>query len=83
MMRWKDAFKRGIKAWHMREKWATVRVKWKRLCKTRNTPHCKTAVKGERAFDTHNSSSVMEVISRRLITCQHQQAKKAENALLR
>ena len=39
MLRLKDAFKRGVKAWHMREKWATAMVKWKCLCKTRNTPH--------------------------------------------
>ena len=33
--RWKVTIRRDIKAWSIREEWATDRAKWKSLCKTR------------------------------------------------
>ena len=34
-LRWKDTIRRDMKAWSIREEWATDRAKWKSLCKTR------------------------------------------------
>ena len=39
--------RRDLKAWNIREEWATDRERWKRLCKTHTTPHRETAAKGE------------------------------------
>ena len=34
-LRWKDTIRRDLKAWKIKEEWATDREKWKGLCKTR------------------------------------------------
>ena len=34
-LRWKDTVRRDMKAWSIREEWATDRERWKSLCKTR------------------------------------------------
>ena len=34
-LRWKDTVKRDMKAWSIKEEWATDREKWRSLCKTR------------------------------------------------
>ena len=34
-LRWKDTVRRDLKAWKIREEWATDREIWKGLCKTR------------------------------------------------
>ena len=34
-LRWKDTVRRDMKAWSIKEEWATDREKWKSLCKTR------------------------------------------------
>ena len=34
-LRWKDTTRRDMKAWSIREEWATDRERWKVLCKTR------------------------------------------------
>ena len=34
-LRWKDTVRRDLKAWNIREEWATYRERWKGLCKTR------------------------------------------------
>ena len=34
-LRWKDTVKRDMKAWRIKEEWATDREKWRSLCKTR------------------------------------------------
>ena len=34
-LRWKDTVRRDLKAWNIREEWATDRERWKGLCKTR------------------------------------------------
>ena len=33
-LRWKDTARRDLKAWNIREEWATDRERWKVLCKT-------------------------------------------------
>ena len=33
-LRWKDTVKRDMKAWSIKEEWATDREKWRSLCKT-------------------------------------------------
>ena len=33
-LRWKDTVRRDLKAWNIREEWATDREQWKGLCKT-------------------------------------------------
>ena len=33
--RWKDTVRRDMKAWSIREEWATDRERWTILCKTR------------------------------------------------
>ena len=33
-LRWKDTVRRGLKAWNIREEWATDRERWKGLCRT-------------------------------------------------
>ena len=50
-LRWKDTVKRDMKAWSIKEEWATDREKWRSLCKTRYggaTPHRETAAKGKK-----------------------------------
>ena len=37
-LRWKDTVRRDLKAWNIREEWATDRERWKGLCKT-HTAH--------------------------------------------
>ena len=44
---WKDTARRDLKAWNIREEWATDRERWKGLCKTRH-PTRETAAKGEK-----------------------------------
>ena len=34
-LRWKDTVRRDLKAWNIREEWATDRDRWKGHCKTR------------------------------------------------
>ena len=34
-LRWYDTIRRDLKAWKIKEEWATDRERWKRLCKTR------------------------------------------------
>ncbi len=34
-LRWKDTVRRDLKAWNIREEWATDRERWEGLCKTR------------------------------------------------
>ena len=34
-LRWKYTTRRDLKAWKIKEEWATDREKWKGLCKTR------------------------------------------------
>ena len=34
-LRWNDTIRRDLKAWKIKEEWATDREKWKGLCKTR------------------------------------------------
>ena len=34
-LRWKDTVRRDLKAWKIKEEWATDRKRWKGLCKTR------------------------------------------------
>ena len=34
-LRWNDTVRRDLKAWNIREKWATERDRWKGLCNTR------------------------------------------------
>ena len=34
-LRWYDTVRRDLKAWKIKEEWATDREGWKRLCKTR------------------------------------------------
>ena len=34
-LRWYDTVRRDLKAWKIKEEWATGRERWKRLCKTR------------------------------------------------
>ena len=34
-LRWKDTVKRDMKAWSIKEEWATDHEKWRSLCKTR------------------------------------------------
>ena len=34
-LRWKDTVRRDLKAWNIREEWATDMERWKGLCKTR------------------------------------------------
>ena len=34
-LRWKDTVRRDLKAWRIREEWATDRERWRSLCKTR------------------------------------------------
>ena len=34
-LRWKDTVRRDLKAWSIREEWATDRERWKSLCKIR------------------------------------------------
>ena len=34
-LRWKDTVGRDMKAWSIKEEWATDRERWKSLCKTR------------------------------------------------
>ena len=46
-LRWKDTIRRDLKAWKIKEEWATDREKWKGLCKTRY-PKLETAAKGEK-----------------------------------
>ena len=46
-LRWKDTIRRDMKAWSIREEWATDRTKWICICKTR-TPHRETAAKGRK-----------------------------------
>ena len=36
-LRWKDTVRRDLKAWKIREEWATDRERWKGLCKTRDS----------------------------------------------
>ena len=38
-LKWNDAVRRNLKAWNIREEWATDRERWKGICKTRYTPH--------------------------------------------
>ena len=35
MLPWKDTVRRDLKAWNIREEWATNRERWKGLCSTR------------------------------------------------
>ena len=35
-LRWKGTVRRDLKAWSIREEWATDRERWKGLCKTRH-----------------------------------------------
>ena len=35
MLRWKDTVRRDLKAWKIKEEWATDRERWQGLCKTR------------------------------------------------
>ncbi len=46
-LRWKDTVRRDLKAWIIREEWATDRERWKGLCKT-CYPHKETSTKGEK-----------------------------------
>ena len=44
-LRWKDTVRRDMKAWSIREEWATERERWKSLCKTR---YMETSTKGKK-----------------------------------
>ena len=46
-LRWKDMARRDLKAWSIREEWATERERWKSLWRPA-TPHKETAAKGEK-----------------------------------
>ncbi len=46
-LRWKDTVRRYLKAWYIKEEWATERKRWKGLCKTRYQDR-ETAAKGEK-----------------------------------
>ena len=35
-LRWNDTVRRDLKAWNIKEEWATDRERWKCLCKTRD-----------------------------------------------
>ena len=47
-LRWKDTtVRRDLKAWHIREEWATDRERWKSRQRPA-TPHRETAAKGDK-----------------------------------
>ena len=46
-LRWKETVRRDLKAWNIREEWATDRERWKSLCKT-CYPHRETAATCEK-----------------------------------
>ena len=50
-LRWKDTVGRDMKAWKIREEWATDRERWKVLCKTRYTAQ-RDSVEDEKFLQT-------------------------------